>query len=99
MAAKYKLNNWALVTYGSPMAPPEHRRQCLIGETEGHPEWEDGHTIITSGLRGRYGEFIVTGSGSFIQLGTVSAHYEASFPDAEKRVLAQLDELKLEAVG
>lgn len=99
MAAKYKLNNWAIITYGSPYTAPECRRQCLIGETKDHPEWEDGHSIVTSGLRGRYGELVVTGSGSFVELGEPSANYEASFPEAKKRLLESLSELKLEAVA
>lgn len=98
-AAKYKLNNWAIVAYGPQCIAPELRRQCLIGETQGHPEWEDGHTIVTSRIIGKRGELIATKSGSFIELGDPQPAYEAVFPNAKNRTLVALTEILPEAVS
>lgn len=76
---KYKLNNWAVVNYG---------KYCLIGECEGHPDYEDGHVVITSQCIGQLDGCIVTYSGSHIELGEPKADYAKCFPDAKERVFA-----------
>lgn len=74
---KYKLNNWAVVSY---------HEYCLIGECEGHPKHEDGHVLVTSKCVGQLDGRIVTKSGSHIELGQPKADYEACFPGARKRL-------------
>lgn len=74
---KYKLNNWAVVSYG---------KVCLIGECEGHPEYPDGHVAVTSRVIGQQGGCIVTSSGSHIELGEPKADYAKCYPDARKRL-------------
>lgn len=96
MNVKYKLNNWAMISYGSPYRAPELRQQCLIGNTEGHPNWEDGHSIVTSGLRGRRGDLVVTGSGSLVELGEPREDYEKEYPGAKQRLMDSLPEATVE---
>lgn len=78
---KYKLNNWAVVNYG---------KTCLIGECEGHPEHTDGHVVVTSRIIGQQDGYIVTSSGSHIELGEPKADYAKCYPDARKRLFASL---------
>lgn len=75
---KYKLNEWAVVNSGN--------RYCLIGKVEGHPDREDGHTVVSSYCIGKYEGRIVTTSGSHIELGEPKADYEAMFPNAKQRL-------------
>lgn len=74
---KYKLNKWAVVSYG---------KICLIGECEGHTDYPDGHVIVTSRCIGQQDGCIVTASGSYIELGEPKADYAKAFPDARKRL-------------
>lgn len=75
---KYKLNNWAVVSYD---------KICLIGETEGHPTRPDGTVVVTSHCVGKCNERIVTSSGSHIELGEPKADYAKLYPDAKQRLL------------
>lgn len=95
MSVKYKLNDWAIVTGGNPYMAPELRRQHLMGKVEGHPDRDDGESIVTSALRGKYEGRIVTGSGSLIELGDPRPDYAAEFPDAKERLLCSATELTL----
>lgn len=90
-ATRYKLNNWAIINYG-------HMRTALMGKTEGHPEWDDGHSIVTSSLLGRSGNLVVTSSGSYITLGEPREDYEAEFPGAKQRLMDSLSIILLEVV-
>lgn len=84
---KYKLNDWSVVTNGDPYLAPEVRRILLMGKVEGHPDREDGETIITSHILGKYDGRLVTNSGSLVELGAPQANYAESYPDAAQRLL------------
>ena len=95
---KYKLNNWSLICYGGPYTPPELARQCLIGESFGHSKHEDGHIVVTSRIKGRCGDLVITKSGSLVELGPPKPTYEAEFPEAKRRLLESLPEITLEEI-
>lgn len=90
-----KLNNWSFVSTNQddPYCPPEMIRFYLCGEVSGHPDFTDGDKVTTSPLIGKRNGKVVTKSGSEYELGYVDQAYEQLFPNAEQRLLAQLQEL------
>lgn len=87
---KYKLSNWAIVTSRDPYIAPELVRQCLMGKVEGHPDHEDGKTIVTSNIIGKFEGRIVTKTGSLVELGDPRPEYDKEFPDSKKRLFASV---------
>ena len=81
-----KLENWAVVF--DPFKAPEARRPKLGGEVYGHPTRPDGQSITTSAVSHIEGQLVVTHSGSRYELGEPAADYEAMYPNAKARVLA-----------
>ena len=66
-----KLNNWAVVFGGSnPYLAPELIRPHLTGEVHGHPNFEDGETIMTSQIMEAEGTLVTT-SNTIYSLGNV----------------------------
>lgn len=92
---KYKLNNWAIVTAGDPYKPPELMSQHLVGDTEGHPKWPDGHRIVTSRIIGYREDRIITTGGSAIALGDALPDYETKFPNAKERLFDAAPAIKV----
>ncbi|HEY9732296.1 MAG TPA: hypothetical protein V6C89_10310 [Drouetiella sp.] len=44
-----RMENWAVVfAEGSPYLPPDLRPRKLHGDVYGHPDFEDGHRVLTS---------------------------------------------------
>lgn len=87
MPMRYKLNDWALVSAANPYSAPELQVQCLMGKVENHPLKDDGVTIVTSRIVGKYEDCIVTKTGSLVELGEPRAEYAASFPNAKQRLM------------
>lgn len=81
-----KLENWAVVF--NPFKAPEARRPQLEGDVYGHPTRPDGQCITTSYVSHIDGNIVVTHSGSRYELGEPAPEYEAMFPNAKARVLA-----------
>jgi hypothetical protein len=62
-----------------------------MGQVAGHPRYPDGKEITTSLIAGRNGSRIVTKSGNEYELGAAHPTYEATYPDARKRLLTALE--------
>lgn len=90
MNTKYKLNNWSVVSAANPYLAPELSRMCLMGEVEGHPERDDGKTIVTSSIVGKFRGKVITNNGSEIELGEPKEAYEKAFPNAKRRLFDTL---------
>lgn len=89
---KYKLNDWAIVSAASPYSAPEFSRLCLMGKVEGHPERDDGTTIVSSRVIGKFEGRVVTSTGSLIELGEPREAYEQAFNDSKRRLFESLNE-------
>ena len=86
MAAK-KIENWSIVSTSDPYTPPELSRVRLHGNVYGHPVFDDGRSIVTSGIVGMdENNGIITESGSVYTLGVVSDEYEKQFPGSFERL-------------
>jgi hypothetical protein len=46
------LKDWSVTSRGSEFTAPELRIPCLQGEVYGHPRFEDGTLVVTSGIKG-----------------------------------------------
>lgn len=84
-----RLENWSIVTIGSPYIPPEHRAKCLQGEVYSNPDFNDGDRVITSPISSASEDFVKTVSGSIYMLGVVSSDYESEYPNARQRLLSR----------
>lgn len=68
--------------------PPEVREKVLQGKVYGHPRFENGQDVVTTGIVGVRGGLILTRSGSEYELGEPHPDYEAAYPNARARALA-----------
>lgn len=85
-----KLEKWYIGprSDGDPYQPPE-TQPALHGNVYGHPDYKDGTFITTSLLKRVKDGKVETQSGSLYELGEVATEYEAVYPNAKARVLAQ----------
>ena len=64
----------------------------IRGEVSGHPDYPDGHAIITSLVQRTFdGTFIETRSGSVYALGDVDVQYVSIYPNAKVRLIERAD--------
>jgi hypothetical protein len=71
----YRLEEWATVIYPDPWQPPEMQSIAIRGKIYNHPNYEDGHEIITSSIASANGKIITTKSGSIYQLGKINKEF------------------------
>jgi len=90
-----KINDWSIIALDdqNPCLAPELRRMAIAGFVTDRQNFKDGDPIITSTIKGRYKDFIVTKSGSMYSLGDPNKEYEKQFPNALNRLLTSLTEL------
>lgn len=86
-----RIDHWCIIARSSPwLQPPEHERFCLHGVVRGHYRCADGKEVTTSTIVSRRGDRVVTKSGSEYELGPADPMYEALYPNARERMLANL---------
>lgn len=97
-----RIENWG-ISIRDPFAATELQSYHLVGKVYGHPRYKDGDDIMTTAIVGVIDGRVVTKSGSEYELGEPHPDYEALFPNAKQRVLAQTifrkvspDELELD---
>ena len=86
-----EINNWSVCHHPrDAMLPPEARNQVLHGDV-----LEDGKAkkVLTSYIKAKRGECIVTSSGSHYKLGTIDPEYEKAYPNAKNRLWNTLPDL------
>ncbi len=73
-----KMNDWSIVTGGSPYTAPEVAGLRLVGLIHGHPIKEDGTRCVTSRIKeiDYKSRLIHTESGSIYSLGPVNEQYK-----------------------
>ena len=76
MTKRYKLEHWSTQMEGSLYTPPELRNTVLTGYVFGHPDYDDGHPIITSSIVLVRGKIIKTKSGSEYELGEIEPEFK-----------------------
>lgn len=86
----WRLENWSLMATGDCYTAPELRSRSLHGQVYNHPNFPAGHWILTSTVLSVEKERVVTKSGSRYMLGQPEAMYEALFPGARDRLLANV---------
>ena len=70
-----RIENWELVyTQNNPYQAPECRQSVLCGQVYGHPDFDDGESIMTSTIMDTNGVYVKTHSHIYI-LGKVSDKY------------------------
>ena len=86
----WRLENWSLMATGDCYTASELRSRSLHGQVYNHPNFPAGHWILTTSvLRIEEGR-VVTKSGSRYVLGQPGSQYEALFPGARGRLLANV---------
>jgi hypothetical protein len=85
-----RLENWSLILIGNSSSPPECQSKHLVGNVYGHPKarHKDGKEIRTSAIIGIKDGKVLVASGMEYELGKVNPEYEAEFPGARARILA-----------
>ena len=67
---RIKIENWSITSHDDKYTPPEAQKIRLMGEVYGHPNFEEGHKIVSSHIVSIHGNTIETASGSVYELGT-----------------------------
>ena len=93
-----RIENWSFV-YDPSMSPytaPEQMKFCLKGNVYGHPIKKDGRYVLTSYIDDFDLETneIITASGTRYTLGKVDIEYEKAYPNARKRIMKRIKEIK-----
>jgi hypothetical protein len=85
------IEEWALID--NPLTGQTH----LQGKVYSHPTYRDGIVVVTSPIIGGNAKekIVNTFSGSHYLLGKVNEDYEKMFPDAEARVLKQIQMMEI----
>lgn len=60
------LKNWGCAESGDGYTPPEWRSLVLRGEVYGHPNFEDGHRVMTSAIVSARGRLVTTKSREYL---------------------------------
>ena len=92
----YRLENWSVCSYppdSDPYLAPELWAYHLQGRVYGHPGFVEGTFVITSSIKGKREDKILTHTGSHYQLGDVDPKYEEEYPDAKERLFNSLKEV------
>ncbi len=84
------IENWSMVATGDCYTAPELRERSLHGQVYNHPNFPAGHWILTSTVLRLEEDRVVTKSGSRYMLGQPGSQYEALFPGARDRLLANV---------
>jgi hypothetical protein len=87
-----KLECWSVVCYLPPYQAPEQGIGLLRGIVFNHPKKKDREVILTSTVKGKRENKIVT-CNTVYELGEVNPQYEEKFPNAFERVLKCLPEI------
>ena len=98
MMKKIKLHNWAIYDWMSDcyIAPEVvTERRYMRGIAEGHPDYVDGNEIKTSLIKGRFGSYVVTTSGSIYDLYEPNPAYSGTYTNSYHRLIDKLYQLKL----
>ena len=85
-----RLENWSIgIKTAGTLQRPETKR-ILQGRIYDDPRFPNGCFISTSEIVGCIGEDIITHDHSIYKLGNILPTYEAAFPNARNRLLADL---------
>jgi hypothetical protein len=90
-----RLDNWSsCVRSANPYLAPEMCRTCLQGTVTGDRRFADGAHVVTSPIVGvvKARGTVVTRTGTEYRLGRVDRAYARLYPNARKRLFANLPE-------
>lgn len=90
------IENWALVM--DRFVKPEDIKNFrtlvgLHGQVFGHPDFEPGHYVLTSWVKGQKDDLVITKTGSEYKLGEPSPEYMAFCPNAKAELMKHLRHL------
>ena len=77
------IENWSIVSSGTPYTAPEMISACLEGEVYSHPHFENGTEVTTSQIIEIHGRTIYTISGTKYLLGNVDPEYQKAYPNRD----------------
>ena len=82
-----KLENWSTILY----VDGKNDRVVLHGYVYGHPRHKDGKEVSTTEFKLCTDDGLIqTQSGTVYELGAVDPEYEKLFPDARRRLMANI---------